>query len=61
MLASRFASDTFASDKIGLEMIGRWAGSLGRGRWRRSGVSLPKNARSPSGSSRLRSALPCGR
>jgi Protein of unknown function (DUF2938) len=34
VLASRFASDTFASDKIGLEMIGRWAGSLGRGRWR---------------------------
>ena len=33
VLAGRFAGGTFTTDNIGLELIGRWAGCLGRGRW----------------------------
>jgi hypothetical protein len=33
------APDTFASDKIDLAMIGRWAGGLARGRWRHDDIT----------------------
>jgi hypothetical protein len=39
LLAARFAPDALASDKNGLEMIGRLAAGLGRGRWRHEDIS----------------------
>jgi hypothetical protein len=45
VLASRIAADAFASDKIGLEMIGRWAAGLGRGRWRRTAITAEPRQR----------------
>ncbi len=38
-LAVLLAPDTFASDKIDLAMIGRWAGGLARGRWRHDDIT----------------------
>jgi len=40
VLAARLAPGTFASDKIGPEMIGRWAATQPRGRWRHDDVSV---------------------
>lgn len=40
VLASRLSAEAFASDKIGPEVIGRWAGGLGRGRWRRADADI---------------------
>jgi hypothetical protein len=31
--AARYGGDTFASDRLGPEVIGRWAAGLLRGRW----------------------------
>ena len=45
VLASRFAAGAFASDKIGLEMIGRWAGGLGRERWRHADITTEPRLR----------------
>jgi hypothetical protein len=39
VLAAKLAPGAFASDKIGPEMIGRWAAGLCRGRWRHDDVS----------------------
>ena len=39
VLAARLAPAAFASDKIGPEMIGRWAAGLARGRWRHEDIS----------------------
>jgi len=45
LLASQVSADAFASDKIGLEIIGRWAGSLGRGHWRHADISAEPRLR----------------
>ena len=45
VLASRVATDAFASDKIGLEVIGRWAEGLGRGRWRHADITAEPRLR----------------
>jgi hypothetical protein len=37
--ASRLAPAAFATDKIGLDVIGRWAGGLGRGRLRHDDIA----------------------
>jgi hypothetical protein len=37
--AAFLAPDTFASDKIDLAMIGRWAGGLAHGRWRHDDIA----------------------
>ena len=39
------APDTFASDKIDLAMIGRWAGGLARGRWRHDDITTDPQLR----------------
>lgn len=45
VLASRVAPDAFASDKIGLELIGRWAGGLARGRRRQADMTAEPELR----------------
>lgn len=45
VLASRFGTGAFASDKIGLEVIGRWVGGLGRGRWRHADITAEPRQR----------------
>ena len=40
VLASHFAGGAFASDKIGLELIGRWAAGFRRGRWRHADITV---------------------
>ena len=37
--AARFGGGAFASDRIGPDMIGRWAAGLARGRWRHRDIS----------------------
>ena len=37
--ASRVGGKAFTSDKIGLELVGRWASGLARGRLRHSGIA----------------------
>ena len=39
VFATLLAPDTFASDRIDLAMIGRWAGGLARGRWRHDDIT----------------------
>ena len=39
VVACRVAPAVFATDKVGLELIGRWAGGLARGRLRHDDVS----------------------
>jgi hypothetical protein len=39
VLAARLAPAMLASDKIGPEMIGRWAAGLARGQWRHQDIS----------------------
>ena len=36
--AESLGGSTFASDRLGLDMIGRWAGGLLRGRWRHDDI-----------------------
>ena len=36
--AGRLARSTFVSDRLGPDMIGRWAGGLLRGRWRHDDI-----------------------
>jgi hypothetical protein len=36
--AGSLGGNTFASDRLGLDMIGRWAGGLLRGRWRHDDI-----------------------
>ena len=36
--ASRLGRNAFTSDRLGLEVIGRWAGDLVRGRWRHDDI-----------------------
>ena len=38
--ASCLGGSTFSSDRLGVDMIGRWAGGLARGRWRRADVTI---------------------
>jgi hypothetical protein len=45
VIASRVAAGAFASDKMSLEAIGRWAGGLGRGRWRHADISAAPRLR----------------
>jgi len=45
VLASRVAPDAIASDKIDLEVIGRWAESLGRGRWHHADITAEPKLR----------------
>jgi hypothetical protein len=39
LAASQFGGASFTSDKIGLELVGRWAGGLARGRCRHTDIS----------------------
>ena len=45
VLAARLAPDAFASDKIGPEVVGRWAAGLCRGRWRHDDISAESPVR----------------
>jgi hypothetical protein len=45
VIASRVAAGAFASDKMSLEAIGRWAGGLGRGRRRQGDISAAPKLR----------------
>jgi hypothetical protein len=38
VVAARYGKGAFTSDRIGPDMIGRWAGGLLRGRWRHSDI-----------------------
>jgi hypothetical protein len=45
VVAVLLAPDTFASDKIDLAMIGRWARGLARGRWRHDDITAEPSMR----------------
>lgn len=44
-VAVLLAPDTFATDKIDLAMIGRWAGGSARGRWRHDDITAEPSMR----------------
>ena len=45
VLGAWLAPETLASDKIGPEMIGRWAAGLARGQWRHEDISAEQPVR----------------
>jgi hypothetical protein len=43
--ASRLGGEAFTTDKIGPELVGRWAGGLARGRWRHDDIAAEPGLR----------------